>query len=333
AAFAGLAGIAVGAFRLDLPRRRLGLVHPIVLAGLAFSVFLVAAGLFPAMWHGEWDPGRGSRQIDTATVDSVRALLAGEEEQTGQFRALWIGRGWLPDQPSAARAPTPYLLTGPRGEVLSDLFHVGRGPAQSEFDRDIASVEHGRTDLGGSLLGAFNVHFIVLERTEGASRWLAQRDLAVTRAEPRFLLLENQSFAERAALYPELPSFVTISHSASSLQAVGAAPAPEITADQVSASRYSAPDAHGPGVVFVAEAHDPRWSARVGGTSLSRTAGGWGNAFRVPPSATGKLDISLPRSLNQGMWLLVILLAWIVAAGAAFSRRRGPHRGSLGSSR
>jgi GT2 family glycosyltransferase len=333
AAFAGLAGIAVGAFRLDLPRRRLGFVHPIVLAGLAFSVFLVAAGLLPAVWHGEWDPGRGSRQIDTATVDAVRALLSGEEEQTGQFRALWIGRGWLPDRPSAARAPTPYLLTGPRGEVLSDLFHVGRGTAQSEFDRDIASVEHGRTDLGGSLLGAFNVHFIVLERTEGAARWLAQRDLAVTRSEPRFLLLENQSFAERAALYPELPPFVTISHSASSLHAAGAAPLPEVTADQVSASRYSAPDAHGPGVVFVAEAHDPRWNARVGGTSLSRTAGGWGNAFRVPPSATGKLDISLSRSLGQVMWLLVILLAWIVAAGAAFSRRRGSHRSSLGSSR
>jgi hypothetical protein len=205
------------------------------------------------------------------------------------------------------------------------------GAAQSEFDRDIASVEHGRTDLGGSLLGAFNVHFIVLERTQGASRWLAQRDLAVTRSEPRFLLLENQSFAERAALYPELPPFVTISHSASSLRAVGTAPVPEVTANQVSSSRYSAPDAHGPGVVFVAEAHDPRWSARVGGTALSRTAGGWGNAFRVPPSASGKLEIGVPRSLNQLMWVLVILLAWIVAAGAAFSRRRGPHRSSRGS--
>jgi GT2 family glycosyltransferase len=330
-AFAGLAGIAVGAFRLDLPRRRLGVVHAVVLGGLAFSVFLLGAGLLPAMWHGEWDPGRGSQQIDTPTVDTVRALLAGEQEQTGQFRALWIGPGWLPSRPSAARPPAPYLLTGPRGEVLSDLFHVGKGAAQSEFDRDIASIEHGRTDLGGSLLGAFNIHFIVLQRTEGAARWLAQRDLAVTRSEPKFLLLENQSFVARAGLYPELPPFVTISHTGSSSHAVAAAPPAEVAADQVSSSRYVAPDARGPGVVFVAEAHDPRWTAHVAGTALSRTDGGWGNAFRVPASAAGKLEVSLPRSLGQVMWMFVILLAWIVAAGAAFSRRRSPQRSAVGT--
>jgi GT2 family glycosyltransferase len=324
AAFAGLVGIALGAFRMDLPRRRLGIVHAIVIGGLAFSIFLVGAGLLPAMWHGEWEPGRGTHQIDVTTVDTVRALLAGEEEQTGQFRALWIGPGWLPDRPSAARAETPYLLTGPRGEVLSDLFHVGGGAAQTEFDRDIASVEHGRTDLGGSLLGAFNVHFIVLQRTAGASRWLTQRDLAVTRSEPGFLLLENQSFVARAALYPKLPPFVTISHSGSLSQAAAQAPAAQVTADQNSPARYSAPDARGPGVVFAAEARDPHWSARVGGTSLQRTDGGWGNAFRVPASASGTLVVSFARSLWQVVWPVVMLLAWIVAAGAAFSRRRRP---------
>jgi hypothetical protein len=326
AAFAGLAGIAVGAFRMDLSRRRLGIVHALVLGGLAMAVFLMGAGLLPAMWHGEWEPGRGSRQIDTATVDTVRALLAGEQEQTGQFRALWIGPGWLPDRPSAARSETPYLLTGPKGEVLSDLFHVGRGAAQSEFDRDVASVEHGRTDLGGSLLGAFDVHFIVLQRSAGAARWLAQRDLAVTRSDPRFLLLENQNFAARAGVYPKLPAFVTVSHSGSSAGATSENASAEVVADQDSASRFTAPDVNGPGVVFAAEEHDAGWRASLGGVGLDRTAGGWGNAFRIPPTASGNLVVSFPRSLWQVTWYLIMLLAWIVAAGAAFSRRRSSAR-------
>jgi hypothetical protein len=328
AAFAGLAGIAVGAFRLDLPRRGLGIVHAAVLGGLAVSILLLGAGALPAMWHGEWDPGRGSPQISTATVDTVRSLLDAEQEQAGQFRALWIGRGWLPDRPSASRAQAPYLLTGPRGELLTDLFHVGNGAAQAEFDRDVASVEHGQTDLGGSLLGAFNVHFVVLQRTTGASRWLGQRDLAVTRSDPRFLLLENQSFVGRTAVYPALPPFVTVSHSGSSTRAAGTPPPPQVIADQRSASSYFASQVRGPGVVFAAEAHDPRWQARVGGTGLKRTAGGWGNAFQVPASASGDLVVRFPRPLSQVLWLLVVLLAWIVTAGAAFSRRRRiPERG------
>ncbi|MEA2507069.1 MAG: hypothetical protein QOH48_1687 [Actinomycetota bacterium] len=322
AAFAGLAGIAVGAFRMDLPRRGLGMIHALVLGGLAFSVFLMAAGLLPAMWHGEWDPGAGSQQIDTATVDTVRGLLAAEEQQAGQFRALWIGPGWLPSEPSDATARTPYLLTGPRGQVLSDLFPLPGGPAQSEFNRDIASVEHGRTDLGGSLLGAFNVHFVVLQRTRGASPWLAQRDFAVTRSDPNFLLLQNQSFVARAAVYPKVPAFVTVSHSGSAAGAAGTPSPPRVVADQLSESSYRAPNAHGPGVVFAAEARAPGWKADVGGTSLSRIPGGWGNAFRIPAAAAGDLTVKYPRPLSQVIWLLIILLAWIVTAGAAFSRKR-----------
>jgi hypothetical protein len=322
ASFAALTGVAVGAFRMDLPRRGLGLTHALALGGLALSAFLLGAGWLPAILHGEWEPGGGSRQIDTATVDTVRGLLAAEQEQAGQFRALWIGRGWLSGEPSGARAQVPYLLTGPQGEVLSDLFHLGSGAAETEFDRNIAAVEHGRTDLGGSLLGAFNVHFIVLQRTTGASRWLAQRDLAVTRSDPRFLLLENQSFVARAAVYPHLPSFVTVSHSGSAIRAAGSPPAPQVVADQHSASSYTAPKAQGPGVLFTAEAHDPRWRASVGEAALQRVEGGWGNAFRIPASAAGELDVRFPRPFSQVMWLLVILLAWIVAAGAAFSRRR-----------
>ncbi|MFN2586680.1 MAG: glycosyltransferase, partial [Actinomycetota bacterium] len=58
-AFAGLTGVALGAFRLDLPRRGLGIAHAATLAAVSAAVVLMGAGLGPALWHGEWEPGGG----------------------------------------------------------------------------------------------------------------------------------------------------------------------------------------------------------------------------------------------------------------------------------
>ena len=60
AAFAGLAGLAVGAFRLDLPRRGFGWVHWTTLGGFATALFLVVAGIGPAV--PERVVGSGSRK-------------------------------------------------------------------------------------------------------------------------------------------------------------------------------------------------------------------------------------------------------------------------------
>ena len=115
---------------------------------------------------------------------------------------------------------------------------------------------------------------------------------------------------------------MTVSHSGSSTEAAGTSPPPQVVADQRSASTYTAPHARGPGVLFAAEAHDPRWKANVGGEGLEPVEGGWGNAFQIPSSASGELVLKFPRPFSQVLWLLIILLAWIVIAGAAFSRRR-----------
>jgi hypothetical protein len=74
--------------------------------------------------------------------------------------------------------------------------------------------------------------------------------------------------------------------------------------------------------VWLSENNDPQWQARVGDTRLRRTEGGWGNAWDIPTDASGALTIEYPRGVGRLVQNVVILLAWAVAIGAAFSRRR-----------
>jgi GT2 family glycosyltransferase len=331
AAFAGLAGLAVGAFRLDLPRRGIGLLHALTLGGLAASVFLVAVGIGPAVWRGEWTPGRDSHVADSKTVIQVADVLSLESLNQGQFRALWVGEEWTSPEPTVARPISRYVLTGPRGQVLSDLFETRSGASTAELNRAIASIEQGATDKGGGLLGAFNIAYIVLERGPGTSRWLSQRDLGVIRSDPNenYLILRNERTLARAGVYEEVPSIVTALKENDPTRAHDV-PAPLFEGLQDSPSRYTVPKTPASGVVFLAESHDDGWIATSGGFEQPRTDGGWGNAFDFASITPGEpLLIRYGRSVSQVVWLVAIALAWVVVLGAAFSRRsRGVARSS-----
>ncbi|MDQ3914934.1 MAG: glycosyltransferase family 2 protein [Actinomycetota bacterium] len=326
-AFAGLTGVAVGSFRLDLPRRGLGLVHAATLAAVTAAVFLMGAGLAPALWHGEWEPGGGTGRDLAEDVAQVGALLEGEARQSGEFRVLWEGAAWESGSLSAARPPKSHFVTGSRGQVLSDLFQKASPPADDDLDAVIASIEQGTTDRGGSLLGAFNVRFVVLQRGSGATPWLDQRDLGLIRTEPRYLLLENQAALARAAIYGDPPEPVAAVEAHDPSRVPRTQVVRTYTASPVSPSRYEARRVTGPGTLFLAEAAHPRWEATVGGIPLARAGGGWGNAFSVPASARGPLVVRFPRRLPDVAWLVGATLAWIVTLGAAFSRaKRVPAR-------
>jgi hypothetical protein len=171
------------------------------------------------------------------------------------------------------------------------------------------------------LLSAFNVAFVVLERTETTSPWLAQRDLALVRAEETYLLLRNEMPLARAAIYEELPPYV--SAIAADDPVAGAVPdQPLVQLTAVKAARYEAEQAEGPGVVFTAERNDDRWQARIGDAALERVDGGWGNAFAVPPGASGELVVEYPRPLATTLLLIVLFMAWVVVLGSSFSRRK-----------
>ena len=323
AAFAGLAGLAVGAFRLDLPRRGIGLLHAVALAALAGAAFLVVTGTGPAVLSGAWGPGRAAPEFNPVVTAELRDLLAAEAEQEGQFRVLWVGDRWISPTPSLARPHRGHMITGSRGESVVDLFEKTGTPTDRELANVIASVESGDTDVGGSLLGSFNVRYVVLDRDRGAYRWLAQRDLALVRSERGYVLLENLSRIDRAAVYPEVPSHLSAVAQRDPTLIERDIPEPTNSLEQSAASRYvSAQDVAGPGAVVLAESFDPRWRAEVDGVALERTDAGWANGFDLPAGTEGHLVVRYPRSVRDIVWLLAIGLAWIVVLGGAFSRRR-----------
>ncbi|MFN2389084.1 MAG: glycosyltransferase [Actinomycetota bacterium] len=321
ACFAGLAGLAVGAFRLDLPRRGLGIHQGLALVGMGVAAVLLAAGLLPALWHGDWAPGRGSQRAAPPVVEQVRSLLAAEGDEVGRFRALWVGESWGPPDLSAARPVGSHIVTGPRGQVLSNLFEHGSGPAYGQLASVIASIENGGTDRGGSLLGAFNIRFLVVERSPEAEPWLDQGDLAVVRTEPAYLLLENEAALARVGVYPELPGAARAIQTGDPARAVGPAEPATAVAEPRAPHRYEGGEVGGPGVVFAAEAYDPAWRAALNADQLEAVDGGWANAFAIPSGARGDLSVAVPRSVGQVLWLVVMALAWIVVLGASFSRR------------
>ena len=325
AAFAALAGLAVGAFRLDLPRRGLGLVHAVALSALAGAAFLVVAGIGPSVLAGAWGPGRAAPEFNPGVEAELRDLLAVEAEQEGQFRVLWVGDKWISPTPSVARPHRGHMITASRGESVVDMFEKPDTSAHDELENVIASVEAADTDVGGSLLGSFNVRYVVLDRDPGAYRWLAQRDLALVRSEPGYMLLENLFRVDRAALYPEIPSHLEAVAQRDPTLIAGEIRQPTKSLDQSAASRYiSDGDVSGPGEVLLAESFDPRWEASVDGVPLERIDAGWANGFALPEGEEGKLVVQYPRSLRDIVWLLAIGLAWVVVLGGAFSRRKTP---------
>jgi hypothetical protein len=322
--FAGLAGIAVGAFRLDLPRRDFGYMHWVTLAALSVSIFLAAAGLGPALLHGEWEPGRDEPRAPSQVVAQIGSLLDAEAESVGPFRALWVGSSWAPPTPTAARPVTDAFLTAPLGQSLTDLFETGEGEPQQQLERVIGSVESGATDEGGALLGVFNVRYVVLETDDSAEPWLGQRDLGLIRTEPDYLLLENQAPLARAAIYDSMPGLLApVDGGGTRLDPV--TPSEELAVlEQRSSGRYGADEVPASGDLFLAEANHEGWKATAGGDELDRTDAGWGNGFVVPGDASGSLLVRFPRTIGDLLWLVVIGLAWITVLGSSFSRRRPP---------
>lgn len=322
AGFAALSGLAVGAFKLDLPRRGFGLVHWFTLAALSTAVAMFVLGLGPEILRGGWAPGRDGGRADPEVIEQVGSLFDAEAQEIGQFRALWVGQEWTPPFPSTARPAAPYMVTSSRGQVITDLFERRSGRAEDQLDRVLTSVQEGRTDRAGVLLGAFNVRLVILPNDERlAEPWLGQRDLGLVRTEDEYLMLRSEAPLERAALYSGLPTYVRAVDEVDPSLITDTREVQIGELEQGSASRYRA-DVSSPGTVFIAEAYDPGWTARVGDREIERIPGGWGNAFEVPEGERGELVVAFPRVPADYLWLLGIALLWIVVIGSSFSRHR-----------
>jgi hypothetical protein len=321
----GLALLAVSAFRLDLPRRRLGLTHGVGIAGLAVGAALLVAGAGSALWLGEWEPGRDAASPGRTTVAQIDSLLGAEAAQGPSFRVLWIGRAWLAGAPPGQS----YLVTGSGPRSLADLFAPSAGPGTAELDGVVASVQEGTTDAGGHALGAFNVSFVVVERAPGAHRWLEQTDLELIRSEPEFSLLRNGAPLPRAASYERLPRYVRVLAADDPRLAAAEPGARLVAAARRSTTSFEAPEASGPGVVWLSESRDAGWKAALADTTLERAEAGWGNAFTLPDGLRGRLRVSYGAGVAHVAWLGAFALAWVVALGAAVAGVRTPAREGL----
>jgi len=231
----------------------------------------------------------------------------------------------LAPQPTSARPTDDSFVTGPRGQVLSDLFEQPSIEARSQLDSVLASIESGSTDRGGSLLGTFNIHYVVLEREDANAAWLSQRDLAIVRSEERYVLLENQGFLVRAATYDTLPIRLDAVQKNDPLATTGDRERELEKLQERTSYSFVDDEVRGPATVFIAEAEDEAWTATLDGEPLERVDGGWGNAFALP-EGSGQLDVEAPRTLQTILLQIVILLAWAVVLAASFPRKSTTQR-------
>jgi GT2 family glycosyltransferase len=333
--FAGLVGLAVGAFRLDLPRRGLGWSHALTIAGLAAGLFLATAGAVPPLWGGEWAPGNGLDRLEAETRGEIGAVLAGEARtpaRTGEvgaeevgapfgtYRALWVGDEWF----GRAYGNLPvedYMITGAQGPVLNDLFTRDAGPARDAFNAAYASIEEGLTDRGGALLGAFNIR-LVLVRPDDADieNWLAQRDLGVIRRGADYVLLRNDAALRRFAVYEETPSILAALEERDPASAAGDVSDPAQVGEPLVDSRFRVEDVGGPSVAVLTETRHEDWSAEADEEGLDRAEGGWANAFAITESDNDVVTVSNSRSTGELIWRILMPLVWIAFIGLAFPR-------------
>ena len=325
-AFAGLAGLAVGAFRLDLPRRGFGVVQGLTVAGLAVALFLLGAGLLPTLVHGDWAPGQVNDAVtDPPAIDQITALLKADSATEGEFRALWIGQDWSGGPATSARPVSRALITDPRGPQLNDLFEGNSGEGTQSLNEVVSSIEAGNTDRAGDLLGSFNIRFVIVDLDSRTGPWEAQRDLALVRRESEFFVFQDDAMLDRAAVYEALPPYVAAIEEEDPSLAAAEPPARRTVLARESPWRYLAPQGSAPGVAFLAETNDDNWKATSGGDELEQTQSGWGNAFEVPGGDT-PLEIQFSRSLIDYAWLVALPLLWLFMIGAAFPSRRSQKR-------
>ncbi len=321
-AFAGLAGLAVGAFRLDLPRRKLGIVQAATVAGLAGALFLAGAGVAPTLVGGDWAPGEDATTLEPMEFEQLNTLLGAGARTSGPFRALWVGDLWTSPTPTSGRPVRDYILTDARGAELTDLFASHSGQGSALLNEVLGSIVAGETDRAGNLLGSFNIRYVIVARNADTGPWLSQRDLALVRTEDDVLVFEDSSSLDRAALYDELPPYVAAVEREDARLASEGQQIERAALVRSDPAKYRGIDLGGPGVAFLAETSHDDWTATADGEALERVESGWGNAFSVPAGAVEALEVDHPRTALELATLIGLPLLWIFVIGAAFPSRR-----------
>jgi hypothetical protein len=320
-AFSGLAGIAASAIRLDLKSISLGLRQPLGVGAAVLAGVLAVTGLVPAMVGAGYSLKPAETQR-AARMSGAGSLVADQGGKGTETRVLWVGRSWTGGFPTGSRPARDYVITGNNGQAVTDLFETTSGPGETQLRSTVGAIESGRVDLGGNLLGAFNIGWVVVGRGSGASHWLGQRDLTVVRSDPAYDVLENSAHLARAGAYRRLPPQLA-AVAGRGVHSVVARQTPALSRGLETSKRtYSIAAAPRARVAFLAESRDPGWIASSSGRRLRPLRDTWGNAFAVPVGTSGDYAITYRRSFSQVAWLVLVGIGWLVAIGVSFARRR-----------
>ncbi len=193
-AWAVLAGLAVEGALERLSRSGRQAIAAAALLSLLAA--LAAGSMIPPLAGGDYAPRRVQGEA-TGPVGDISALLGSQVVRADAGKVLWVGDD-SENGPSLLGPPGDLHTSGAQGPILTDIWpQEGVGPGVT---RSVASVASGGTDRAGRDLASWDIRYIVVGASgpEGADlkrAWLSQRDLAVVRDEPGYLLLANAGVA------------------------------------------------------------------------------------------------------------------------------------------
>lgn len=306
-----LVGWGVDAFRSDLPEMRFGLRQPaaFVLIGLGVLGLVSPLTLLP------------SGRLGLPPTDWRKQLTwqPAEAEASGAFVDLFVGTG-VPGEPRPVQGQMSYLLTGPGGPALEDLWLPRSNPGIDSLRGVVASLVDGKVPNPGRALAPYGVRYIVVPTgNEAITDSLARSlDLKLTFPDDR----RNGTIFENLAWRPRVGTVE------------GAVPEGEVGAGELAGpaavrsldhwAQTSRADWSGPGTGTVSAA-TPFDSSYVVESDAGRPVGpqkafGWAMQFPDAP-----LSEEARLVLHAGPWHLLAvvlgLIAWIVVAGGIIGLR------------
>jgi len=310
--FTTLAAIGVETAGSMLRARRFGTLH--LASGVIGLVVLVQVA--PALgWVA-----RGERVGIVEAGSLVPSFFAGEAEQDGAFRVLWVGG--TADEPAVA-------LTGPRGTSIESFLARPVGDGAATLERIVAMIAGGSTTVGGRMLSTMGVRYVIV-RPEAGPRLSdeigRQADLAF-----------SQRFRD-ATIYRttvDIPVAVPIADEAwveasatgdleTTVLAGSPLPGDGFVRFAPSHLRGSAPEATKQ--ILLAEDYSDGWRARHGSTIIEpQRSFGWATRFPLTgPAGEVVIEWRGQRWHRAAMLGQFLLLA---AFGIGWSQRAGRERG------
>jgi len=292
-AWAAAAGLALASMGQGLLRLNLRFSVRRLIAG---AVALLGAGtallVVGQLARGDWSP-----------LEAVHSPALPATVTRGHARVLWL----------AGRSDhgVDFAVTGPRGRTLLD---TGRPPADAAraLGSVVTDVVEARTHRAGSMLKLFGIGYVVVRPGPEADRLAdlvaRQQDLDAKPTEQAALFQGPEASATGWVVGGDVPP----SEVQGMLTAEPPQPFPGSAGGQVDTS---APGA----LVLTVPAAEP-YRASVGSTPLEpTTAFGWAQAFRLPASASGDLEVW--QAGQQRRFILLVIEGLLVLAALATMAR------------